>query len=120
MTVLTQQLVPAVTEANRIIFQLCSRGDMLSCGATRNLGMEVAQSVVSFTTGKYQWDDRTGSDADHDVQGEASNKHSWTDGKKTVNIYTELDELIATSERAANAAIREVLYSASADHATTQ
>ena len=53
---------------------------------------------MALTTGKYQWDDRTGSDADQDVPGEAFNKHSFSAGKKTVSIYAEIDELIATSE----------------------
>ena len=33
--------LPDVIEANSVLFQLCSRGDMLSSGATRNSGVEV-------------------------------------------------------------------------------
>ena len=75
MTALTQQLVSVVIEADSVLFQLYTGGDMqLWCG-------------------KYQWDDRTGSDADQDVQGEAFNKNSWSDGKKTVSFNTELVDL---------------------------
>ena len=45
------------------------------------------------TGGKYQWDDGTGSDEEQDVHGETFNKHSWSGGKKTVSIHTELDDL---------------------------
>ena len=108
MTALTQQPGPAVVEPNSILFQLCSRGDMLSSGATRNSGMEGAQSVMTMTTCEHQWDNRTGSDADHDVQDEPCNKHKWTDDKNTVSIYTELDKLI---EPAINAAIGNGYFS---------
>ena len=40
-----------------------------------------------------RWDDRTRGDADKDDQGEALNQHSWSDGRKTVRIYTKLDGL---------------------------
>ena len=50
MTALTQQLVPDVIEADSLLFQVCSRGDMLRSGATRNSGMEVAQSVMTLMT----------------------------------------------------------------------
>ena len=56
MTALTQKLVPDVIEANSILFQLCSRGDMLSSGATRNSGMEITQSVMTLTTCEHQVD----------------------------------------------------------------
>ena len=75
MTALTQQLVSVVIEADSVVFQLYTGDDM------------------QFWCGKYQWDDRTGSDADQDVQGEAFNKNSWSDGKKMVSFYTELDDL---------------------------
>ena len=58
MTALTQQLVSVVIEADSVLFQLHIGGDM------------------QFWSGKYQWDDRTGSDADQDVQGQAFNKNS--------------------------------------------
>ena len=69
---------------------------------------------------KCQLDERTGSDANQDVQGEPFNKHIWFDGEKTVSIYTELDELIATSERERQT-LRSgrVLFSESADHTTS-
>ena len=102
MTALTQLLVPAVTEANSILFQLCSRGDMQSSGATRPSDFEFTQSVMTLSTCEHQWEDRTGSDADHDVQDVPFNKHRWTDDKNTVSIHAELDEMIATSERAMN------------------
>ena len=50
--------------------------------------------------GEYQWDDRSGGDADKDVQGEAISKYSWSDGKKTVSIYIELDGLDDVAEEA--------------------
>ena len=54
LTALTQKLVPDI-EANSVLFQLCSRGDMLSSGATRNSGMEVTQSVTTLMTcGEHQ------------------------------------------------------------------
>jgi len=44
--------------------------------------------------GKYNWDEPAkGQDADKDVQGEAINKYGWSDGKKQVSIYIELDGL---------------------------
>ena len=49
-------LVPDVIEATSMLFQLCSRGDMLSSGATRNSGMEVTQSVMTLTTCEHQVD----------------------------------------------------------------
>ena len=53
------------------------------------------------------------------VQSEPFNQHSWSDGKKTVSIYTKLDELIATSERERQS-LRSggVLSSESADSTT--
>ena len=35
---------------------------------------------------EHQWDDRSGGDADKDVQGEAITKYCWSEGKKTVSI----------------------------------
>ena len=61
--------------------------------------MAFTHPVMGLSTDKQQLDERTGSDANQDVHGEPFNKHSGSDGKKTVSIYTELDELIATSER---------------------
>ena len=56
MTLLTKQPVSDVIEAKSIHFQWCSRGDMLSSGATQNSGMEVAQSVMTLTTCDHQVD----------------------------------------------------------------
>jgi hypothetical protein len=51
--------------------------------------------------GKYNWDEPAkGKDADKDVQGEAINKYSWSDGKKQVSIYIELDGLDEVAEDA--------------------
>ena len=118
LTAVTQQLASAVNAADSVLFR--SYACMQSSGATRNSDLEFAQSVMTLPTCEHEWDDRTGSDADHDVQDVPSQKHRWTDDKNTVNIYIELDELIATSERAMNATIGEVLYSESADHTATQ
>ena len=54
-------------------------------------GYYEAHDRVHEAAGKYRWDDRSGGDADKDVQGEAISKFSWSDGKKTVSIYIELD-----------------------------
>ena len=48
MTALTQQLVPAVIEANSVSVQLYPRGDMLVSGATRNFGLEFTQSIMAL------------------------------------------------------------------------
>eukprot|EP00928_Gymnodinium_smaydae_P059416 TRINITY_DN4273_c0_g3_i3.p1 TRINITY_DN4273_c0_g3~~TRINITY_DN4273_c0_g3_i3.p1 ORF type:complete len:203 (+),score=85.37 TRINITY_DN4273_c0_g3_i3:63-671(+) len=42
--------------------------------------------------GKYNWAEKSGESADHS-QGEAITKYSWSDGKKQVSIYIELDGL---------------------------
>eukprot|EP00928_Gymnodinium_smaydae_P059417 TRINITY_DN4273_c0_g3_i6.p1 TRINITY_DN4273_c0_g3~~TRINITY_DN4273_c0_g3_i6.p1 ORF type:complete len:218 (+),score=93.10 TRINITY_DN4273_c0_g3_i6:184-837(+) len=42
--------------------------------------------------GKYNWTEKSGESADHS-QGEAITKYSWSDGKKQVSIYIELDGL---------------------------
>ena len=52
-----------------------------------------APEHIGAVAGKYQWDDRPGGDADKDVQGEAITKYCWSEGKKTVSIYLELDGL---------------------------
>ena len=49
---------------------------------------------------EHQWDDRSGGDADKDVQGKAITKYSWSEGKKAVNIYLELDGLDDVTEDA--------------------
>ena len=45
--------------------------------------------------GKYQWDDssKAKGDADQHNQGEAITKYGWSNGKKQVSIYIELDGL---------------------------
>ena len=45
-----------------------------------------APKDIEAAAGKYQWDDRTGSDADQEVQSDAFNNYVWSDGKKTVSI----------------------------------
>merc|ERR1712118_518418 len=56
----------------------------------KDKGPEYAGTV----TGKYNWDDTTkGKAADDDVKGEAISKYSWSDGKKLVSIYIELEGL---------------------------
>ena len=52
-----------------------------------------ASKYIGAAAGNTQWDDGTGSDADQDVQGEANNKCSWSDGKKSVSTYVEFDDL---------------------------
>ena len=41
-----------------------------------------APEYIGAVTGKYQWDDRPGGDADKDVQGEAVTEYCWSEGKK--------------------------------------
>jgi len=54
--------------------------------------------------GKYNWDaPAKGVDADKDMQGEAINKYSWSDGKKQVSIYIELEGLDDVAEDALQA-----------------
>ena len=50
-----------------------------------------------------QQDDRSGGDADKDVQGEAITKYSWSEGKHAVTIYLELDCLDDVTEDALKA-----------------
>ena len=52
-----------------------------------------APEYIGAVAGKCQWDDRPGGDADKDVQGEAITKYCWSEVKKTVSIYLELDGL---------------------------
>jgi hypothetical protein len=52
------------------------------------------ESWEGTVAGKYNWDETTNKkDADADVQGEAINKYGWSDGKKAVSIYIELEGL---------------------------
>ena len=57
--------------------------------------MTNAPEYIGAAAGKYQWDDRTGCDADSDVQGEAFKTYFLKVSKKTVSIYAELDDLNA-------------------------
>merc|ERR1712129_672016 len=71
------------------------------------MGTEEAPKPVrwgGFVACKYQWD------ADKDVQGEAISKYSWSDGKKTVSIYIELEGLddLADDDFVVNSGEREV------------
>ena len=120
VTAFTQQPASPVNEADSVFFQSYSRCDMQSYGSTRNSNLEFAQTVMTPPICEHQWDDRTGSDADHDVQDVPLRKHRWTDDTNTVSISTELDELIATSERGMNATTGGVLFYESAEHTTTQ
>ena len=61
-------------------------------------GYYEADDGVHEVAGKYWWDDRSGGDADKNVQGEDVSKYSWSDGKKTVSIYIELDSLDDVAE----------------------
>ena len=49
--------------------------------------------------------DPTSSDADHVVQDEPFHEHNFSDGKNTVNIFTEVGESNATSEQATDATL---------------
>merc|ERR1719436_2155176 len=67
------------------------------------LADKVGSAWTGTVSGKYQWDDKKkgGGDADKDVGGgEAITKYSWSDGKKQVSIYIELDGLDDVSEEA--------------------
>ena len=117
MTALIQQFVSAVVEEFSSSCSLAVTSGVLVRHDTRAWS---SQPVMGLSTEKYQLDERTGGDADQDVQGEPFNKHSGSDGMKTVSIYTELDELIATSERERRTLRSErVPYSESADHTTS-
>jgi len=56
---------------------------------------EVAkESYEGVVTGKYNWGkDTTNKAADADVAGEAITKYSWSDGKKAVSVYVEMEGL---------------------------
>ena len=64
----------------------------------------VQRQTSPRTTGtkapEHQQDDRSGGDADKDVQGEAIAKYCWSEGKNTVSIYLELDGLDDVTEDA--------------------
>ena len=54
---------------------------------------QVSPRTTETKAPEHQWDDRSGGDADKDVQGEAFTKYSWSEGKNAVSIYLELDGL---------------------------
>eukprot|EP00933_Yihiella_yeosuensis_P048638 TRINITY_DN4492_c0_g2_i2.p1 TRINITY_DN4492_c0_g2~~TRINITY_DN4492_c0_g2_i2.p1 ORF type:complete len:212 (+),score=76.31 TRINITY_DN4492_c0_g2_i2:69-638(+) len=58
--------------------------------------------------GKYQWDnDTAGKKSADDDASQAITKYSWSDGKKTVSIYVELDGLDDVAEDALKASSGE-------------
>ena len=46
----------------------------------------VSPRTTETKASEHQWDDRSGGDADKDVQGEAITTYCWSEGKKTVSI----------------------------------
>merc|ERR1719150_1246806 len=48
--------------------------------------------------GKYNWDKDTPNQKDADLAGEAITKYSWSDGKKVVSIYIEMEGLDAVPD----------------------
>jgi len=48
--------------------------------------------------GKYNWDNDTPTQKDADLAGEAITKYSWSDGKKVVSIYVEMEGLDAVAD----------------------
>ena len=51
-----------------------------------------APEYIGAAAGKYQWDDRSGGDADKEVQGEAISKYSWSNGMTMVTKREELKD----------------------------
>ena len=54
---------------------------------------QISPRTTETKTPEHQWDDRSGRDADKDVQGEAITKYCWSEGKNTVSIFLEHDGL---------------------------
>ena len=54
---------------------------------------QISPRTTETKAPEHQWDDRSGGDANKDVQGEAITKYCWSDGKNTVSIYLELGGL---------------------------
>ena len=50
---------------------------------------QISPRTTETKAPEHQWNDRSGGDADKDVQGEAMTKYCWSEGKNTVNIYLE-------------------------------
>ena len=61
---------------------------------------QISPRTTETKAPEHQQDDRSGGDADKDVQGEAITKYSWSEGKNAVNIYLELDGLDDVTEDA--------------------
>ena len=51
-----------------------------------------APEYIGAAAGKYQCDDRSGGDADKDVQGKAISKYIWSNGKKMMTKREELKD----------------------------
>ena len=47
---------------------------------------QVSPRTTETKPSEHQWDDRSGGDADKDVQSEAITKHCWSGGKKMISI----------------------------------
>ena len=61
---------------------------------------QISPRTTETNPPEHQQDDRSGGDADKDVQGEAVTKCSWSEGKNAVSIYLELDGLDDVTEGA--------------------
>merc|ERR1712061_572219 len=53
---------------------------------------------MGVVKGKYNWDNNTPNQKDADLAGEAITKYSWSDGKKVVSIYIEMEGLDAVGD----------------------
>ena len=54
---------------------------------------QVSPRTTETKAPEHQWNDRSGGDADKDVQGEAITTYCWLERKTTVSIYLEPDGL---------------------------
>jgi hypothetical protein len=55
---------------------------------------EAKESYDGVVTGKYNWDkEMKNKSADADIAGETITKYSWSDGKKAVSVYVEMEGL---------------------------
>ena len=61
---------------------------------------QISPRTTETKAPEHQQDDRTGGDADKDLQGKPITKYSWSEGKNAVNIYLELDGLDDVTEDA--------------------
>ena len=55
---------------------------------------QISPRTTETKAPEHQQDDRSGGDADKDVQGEAVTKHCWSGGKQMRSIHLELDGLV--------------------------